>query len=416
MSLQEAASSGSFRPRPAQPIDPQRQESPFTPPLVDDDTVHAEGQALPPYANPYDFAVPADEAMAAGGPEDMRAKRRRAWTVVSLAIVIPAAVAGIVAWQLFGGDSAPAPTVTRVTTAPATEAAETPVATSTPAVVSVTPSASSETSTTATATTTVAAVTTSGSAATEAETTTTAATGSGQAADLSNLDPAARLAAWTEIETIQVLPGETLWLIAQNYNTTISAIATLNNIADVETLSVGQALMIPVGFAEEIVETAPVVATEVGTTATETESTTLITGSVDGTGLPTDLANWHSIAPVSIEPGDSLEAIAIANNTSVQAIMALNGITDSNLIYVGDQLLVPVGYQGEVPGIELNPQAIAVETPVQVETEAATPADTTTGEIEQESGAVAETGETAETEEYGSLAEDDEQGPYSLSE
>lgn len=415
MSLQEAASSGSFNPRPAQPIDPQRQESPFNPPMVDDDTMHAEGQALPPYTNPYDFAVPTDDAMAAGGPEDMRAKRRRAWTVVSLAILIPAAVAAIVAWQLFGGDSAPAPTVTRVTTTPAAEAVETPVATSTPVAVSVTPSTPTGTSTAADTTTTVVAVTTSESTATETETTTTAATGTESAADLSSLDPAARLAAWTEIETIQVLPGETLWLIAQNYGTTISAIATLNNITDVETLSVGQELMIPVGFAEEVVETAPLATTQSEATTTDSGSTALTAAALDGSGLPADLVNWHTIVPVPIEPGDSLAAIADANNTSVQAIMALNGITDSNLIYVGEELLVPVGYQGEVPGIELNTQSVAVETPVQTETEAATPVGST-AETEQQTGASAGTGETAETEEYGSLAEDDEHDPNSLSE
>lgn len=406
MSLQEAASSGSFNPRAAQPTDQQRPETPFTPPLVDDETVQVEGQAQSPFSNQYDFSVPSDEAMDIDGPEDMRAKRRRAWTVVSLAIVVPAAVAGIVAWQLFGGDSAPAPTVTRVTTAPATETAETQVVAAAPAAVAVTPSASSTASTTAEATTTVAAVTTSESAATNAEAGATAAAGSETAADLSNLDPAARLAAWTEIETIEVLPGETLWLIAQNYGTTISAIATLNSITDVETLSVGQVLMIPVGFAEEIVETAPLVTTESAASTTDSGSTTLTAGALDGSGLPADLVNWHTIAPVPIEEGDSLAAIADANNTTVQAIMALNGITDSNLIYVGEVLLVPVGYQGEVPGIVLNTQPITAETTV-VETPVQTEQSTATTQPEQEQVATTETGTIAATEEDDMLAEDD---------
>ncbi len=408
MSLQEAASSGSFNPRAAQTTDPQRQETAFTPPLVGEDVAHAEGQSSSPFANPYDFSADGGEALADGGPDDMRAKRRRAWTVVSLAIVVPAAVAAIVAWQLFGSDGASAPTVTRVTTAPAESVAEPALAATTaPAAVAVTPLASADTPATAETSATVAAVTTSEPTASEAEASTTATVATEQAADLSSLDPASRLAAWTEIETIEVLPGETLWLIAQNYGTTISAIATLNGITDVETLSVGQELMIPVGFAEEIVQTTPVVSSTTSESSIDSGSIALTAGSIDGSSLPADLVNWHTIAPVPIEEGDSLEAIANANNTSVQAIMALNGITDSNLIYVGEVLLVPVGYQGEVQGIELNSQPVAlatsaVEATLQTDQEAVAP----------ETG----TSESTTTGENDLLAEDEQSDPNSLAE
>ncbi|MCY3568853.1 MAG: LysM peptidoglycan-binding domain-containing protein, partial [Chloroflexi bacterium] len=194
----------------------------------------------------------------------------------------------------------------------------------------------------------------------------------------SQLDPAARLAAWTEIETIEVVSGETLWLIAQNYGTTISAIATLNNLADPEALNVGQLLMIPVGFAEEVVAAAPAEAGAVETAAAGSAALTTV-AAADGS-LPAELANWQTIAPVSIEAGDSLEAIAIANDTTVQAIMALNGITNPNLIYVGDVVLVPVGFLGEVPGIELTTATASVETNVDTVQQASTTEAATSGD------------------------------------
>lgn len=363
MSLQEAASSGSFNPRAAQPSDDQKTDSPFHSPYADDAVDQAAAEPASPFANPYDFPTGADEAVADGGEPDMRATRRRAWTVVGLAIVIPAAVAGVIAWQMFGTDPEPAPTITRVTTAPAEVVAQ-PVQSSTApteaaaAATATTPMSAAETTTQA------AAVTTSTSAvAAETEASEAAVAAAEPEVDLSSLDPAARLAAWTDIETIQVLPGETLWLIAQNYDTTVSAIATLNNISDPSTLSIGQQLMIPVGFAEEIVAT-PVVAGEGSESAVAEEGSAGVTATVDAEAPPLsgDLANWHSIAPVLIEEGDGLAAIADANNTTIEAIMALNGITDPDLILVGDMLLVPVGYQGDASVVTAAPEEATLTT------------------------------------------------------
>ena len=330
MSLQEASPTGPFGPNPAQ-TEPPTAGSPFRQPL--DQTV---AQQAPLYAD--DAGAPSDGA-------DLRAQRRRAWLVVGAAIVVPAAIAGVIAWQLFGS-SEPAPTITRVATAPVTpitEVAETPAAA--PSTVTSTPASTASqttTSTTTTAASTTVAVETS-STASEAEAETTTAT----AVDLSQLDPEARLAAWPDVETIQVLEGETLWLIAVNYDTTVSAIATLNGITDVSALSVGQELRVPVGFAEEI-ETVAAVTTTTETTdaATSTETAAAETAVVEAAApvATDDLLNWHTIAPVVIEDGDSLAAIADANDTTVEALMALNGIADGNTIYVGDVVLVPVGY------------------------------------------------------------------------
>lgn len=51
-----------------------------------------------------------------------------------------------------------------------------------------------------------------------------------------------------------VLPGETLWLIAQKYGTTVEIIAAENEIADVDMIEAGRRLVIP--FSGELKETA----------------------------------------------------------------------------------------------------------------------------------------------------------------
>ena len=353
MSLHEAASSGSFNPHAAPATDPQRVESPFDPPLVD----HAFDQAFDgtadeapsPFTQSYDDAVETDGAIGEEEP-DMRATRRRAWTVLGLAVIVPAAVAGIVAWQLFGSSSDPAPTVTRVTTTPAEIA--TPVVEVTSATTVAASSATTDTSATSTDASTTATVAASTEATAAEPTVATAA----PTFDLSSLEPAERLAAWTQVETIDVLPGETLWLIAQNYGTTISAIVTLNGLTDPETLSIGQQLMIPVNFAEEI-EVATVAVSEVAETAVTGGSESSATVAETPTVAPEvteDLANWHTIAVISVADGDSLAGIADANTTTVEAIMALNGLADPNLIFVGDALLVPVGFQGDTAVVDVE--------------------------------------------------------------
>lgn len=383
MSLQDAASAGLFRPRGAKSSDQEQVESPFHSAPADDAVDQATVGPTSPFDNPYDPQVGADDSLIDGEQPDMRAARRRAWAIVGLAIVIPAAVASLIAWQLFGGESEPVPTVTRITTVQAEPSAQEVGATAVAVELSATSDVETPSTTAAAATTAepASSETTTVAVSTDVAAATTADDGAATAAaeptvDLSTLDPAARLAAWTDVETIEVLPGETLWLIAQNYDTTVSAIATLNGITDPETLSVGQQLLIPVGYAEEIVETTAVADGGGDATAGAAESATASTTSAVALAPSEALSNWHTIAPVLVEDGDSLFAIAVANNTTVEAIMALNGIADQNLIFVGDTLQIPVGYHADESPVGM------VEQQAQLGTDATAASDDT---LEEES-------------------------------
>jgi len=382
MSLQEAASSGSFDPRAAQPSDQRQAESPFSPALDEAvDPVMAEPAS--PFGNPYDLSTTPEEAFAEGGEPDKRTTRRRAWTVVGLAIIIPAAIAAVIGWQLFSSDADPAASVTRVTTTVGSGAAVTQEAVADaerPVVTTI--AASTDTGGSASATTVASAVPatvdTDESAAT---TSATATVGTEAQTDLSSLEPAERLAAWPEIVTIQVLPGETLWLIAQNFGTTISAIVTLNGLADPELLSVGQDLLIPVDFAEEIVEAPAVVASETAVAETDSVAVGTSDGAEASIGVPTltdDLINWQTVASIAIEEGDSLESIALANDTTIEAIMALNGLANAHLIFTGDVIRVPVGYPNN-PSVgslaEPQVQQVQLEEPSGTETIVSEPAE-----------------------------------------
>jgi LysM repeat protein len=97
-----------------------------------------------------------------------------------------------------------------------------------------------------------------------------------------------------------VQPGDTLAAIAKRWGTSVPAIAELNGISNPNLLRVGQQLQIPGGAA-----------------------------------VPRQPSLY------TVQPGDTLTAIAAAFDTTVDAIVSLNGIARPNLIPVGTRLRVP---------------------------------------------------------------------------
>lgn len=98
-----------------------------------------------------------------------------------------------------------------------------------------------------------------------------------------------------------VKAGDTLYSIASKYNTTVSAIATANKITNVNSISVGQVLIIP-------------------TKATPPPATSI---------------------KYTVKAGDTLYSIARTYNTTVTAIATANKITNVNSISVGQVLIIP---------------------------------------------------------------------------
>lgn len=93
-----------------------------------------------------------------------------------------------------------------------------------------------------------------------------------------------------------VRPGDTLWLLAQRFNTTVDAIKALNNLTS-DLLHVGQKLLIP---------------TEGGAASFS----------------------------YTVQPGDTLWLLAQRFHTTVDAIKTLNGLT-SDLLSIGQVLQIP---------------------------------------------------------------------------
>jgi LysM repeat protein len=103
-----------------------------------------------------------------------------------------------------------------------------------------------------------------------------------------------------------VQPGENLFRIALRYNTTVEAISQANGISNPWFIYVGQQLTIPVGPGG---------------------------GGGNAPGAPAKT--------YVVQAGDTLYLIAMRFNTTLQALMVANNLSNPNTIYVGQVLVLP---------------------------------------------------------------------------
>ena len=97
--------------------------------------------------------------------------------------------------------------------------------------------------------------------------------------------------------TYKIKKGDTLSEIAKKYGTTVSTLASLNNIKDVDKIYAGDTIKIP--------------------------------------------TNNSSYIEYTIKKGDTLSEIAKKYGTTVKKLQSINGIKNANKIYAGDTIKIP---------------------------------------------------------------------------
>jgi LysM repeat protein len=110
--------------------------------------------------------------------------------------------------------------------------------------------------------------------------------------------------------------GDTLARIAQRFGVSLAVLAGVNQIADINRIEVGQLLVIPTAF------------TVVPYTPPVTVVTTYPTVTTSG--------RTHVV-----QRGENLYRIALRYGVSLSALASVNGISNPNLIYVGQVLKIP---------------------------------------------------------------------------
>lgn len=150
-----------------------------------------------------------------------------------------------------------------------------------------------------------------------------------------------------------VRAGDTLWLLAQRYNTTVDAIKSLNGLTGND-LRIGQVLKIPTkgtpdgSYFEYVVrsgDTLWLLAQRYNTTVDAIQNLNGLSGSALSVGqilrLPSSGAAPAPNFEYTVRPGDTLWDLAQRYGTTVSAIKSLNNLS-SDILNIGQVLLIPV--------------------------------------------------------------------------
>lgn len=151
----------------------------------------------------------------------------------------------------------------------------------------------------------------------------------------------------TNASTYTVKSGDTLYSIARDYNTTVNELMSLNNLTT-SVLSLGQVLRIPSndGGTDEYVEyvvksgdSLYLIANRYNTTVNELKSLNNLTSNLLSIGQVLKIPRSEASTTYTVKSGDNLYSIASRYNTTVDEIKRKNNLS-SNLLNIGQILVI----------------------------------------------------------------------------
>jgi LysM repeat protein len=114
-----------------------------------------------------------------------------------------------------------------------------------------------------------------------------------------------------------VRPGDTLWAISAMQGVTVYRLIELNPDINADALWVGQVIIV------------------------QNSNPWAWSPATGGTATPAEVGTGYGNRTHIVEPGDTLWAIATRYGVSLQALMNANGITNANVIWAGQKLVIP---------------------------------------------------------------------------
>lgn len=144
-----------------------------------------------------------------------------------------------------------------------------------------------------------------------------------------------------------VKKGDSLWLIANKYGTTVDELKSANNLKS-NTLSIGQTLIIPekkentnkISYVVKKGDSLWLIANKYDTTVEKIKSTNNLKGYTLSIGQVLVIPSSSEFITYTVKKGDSLWLIANKYNTTVDNIKKLNNLSSNNL-QINQKLILP---------------------------------------------------------------------------
>lgn len=144
-----------------------------------------------------------------------------------------------------------------------------------------------------------------------------------------------------------VKKGDSLWLIANKYGTTVDELKNVNNLKS-NTLSIGQTLIIPkkkentnkISYVVKKGDSLWLIANKYDTTVEKIKSTNNLKSNTLSIGQVLVIPSSSEFITYTVKKGDSLWLIANKYNTTVDNIKKLNNLSSNNL-QINQKLILP---------------------------------------------------------------------------
>jgi murein DD-endopeptidase MepM/ murein hydrolase activator NlpD len=173
--------------------------------------------------------------------------------------------------------------------------------------------------------------------------------------------------------TVTVQPGDTLWALAQRYNTTAQDILQVNGLTG-QDLMPGAILNLPINstaapqtYTVQTGDTLYDIAVAFSVTADDLIAINNLDGTTIKPGQTLILKVAATETPpalleVTVQPGDTLWALAANNETTIDALVQANNLGNASSLRPGDKLVIPGRYAATTVADQGGtiPQTVAV--------------------------------------------------------